>query len=96
VDTGKRFSIGYGTGNLSGNVVTDSINIAGLPLNAHTLGVATMESVEFSSNTTAFDGIMGLAPSVSLYSIGRLVVNLTPLVIDFLCSEDTDTDRGSC
>ncbi|KAK0450070.1 acid protease [Armillaria borealis] len=35
----------------------------GLSLDAHTFGVATTESVDFSSDSTPFDGLMGLAQS---------------------------------
>lgn len=63
-DTKTPFSITYGTGEVSGNIVTDDINVAGLALPKHTFGVATTESVEFSDNSTPFDGLMGLAQSV--------------------------------
>lgn len=43
----------------------DDILIAGLALKQHIFGVATQESIEFSSSTTPFDGLMGLAQSVS-------------------------------
>lgn len=42
----------------------DNLAIAGLTLNAHTFGVAANESVDFSSNSVPFDGLMGLAQSV--------------------------------
>jgi hypothetical protein len=64
VDTKKPFSVTYGTGDVSGNVITDNVKIATLPLKQHTFGVAQVESVDFSSNTTPFDGLMGLAKSV--------------------------------
>lgn len=54
----------YGTGNVAGNVVRDTLAIAGLTLNAHTFGVANIESVDFASNTVPFDGLIGLAQSV--------------------------------
>lgn len=63
VDTGKQFQVTYGSGAVAGDIVTDNINIAGLKLNAHTFGVALVESVDFSSNATTFDGLMGLAQS---------------------------------
>ncbi len=40
--------------------------MAGLSLDAHTFGVATDETVDFSADTTPFDGLMGLAQSVSV------------------------------
>ncbi|THG95238.1 hypothetical protein EW026_g6382 [Hermanssonia centrifuga] len=64
VDSGKPFAVTYGSGNVAGDIVTDNINVAGLALNAHTFGVATSESVDFSSDQTPFDGLMGLAQSV--------------------------------
>ncbi|KAF9490810.1 acid protease [Pleurotus eryngii] len=62
-DTQKPFQVTYGTGEVQGSIVTDDISVAGLPLQAHTFGVATTESVDFSDNSTPFDGIMGLAQS---------------------------------
>ncbi|KAF9453437.1 acid protease [Macrolepiota fuliginosa MF-IS2] len=63
VDTNAPFSVTYGTGSVSGDIITDNLAIAGLQLTGHTFGVATTESVDFSSNTTPFDGLMGLAQS---------------------------------
>jgi len=63
VDTGKTFEVTYGTGEVSGDIVQDDITIAGLTLNAHTFGVATSETDDFSSDDTPFDGLMGLAQS---------------------------------
>jgi len=39
--------------------------MAGLQLNAHTFGVVSEETSQFSANTVSFDGLMGLAQSVS-------------------------------
>lgn len=63
VESGKRFEIRYGSGTVEGNLVTDNINIAGLTLNKHLFGVALSETVDFSGNSTTFDGVMGLAKS---------------------------------
>ncbi|KAL0954630.1 hypothetical protein HGRIS_003585 [Hohenbuehelia grisea] len=63
VDTKAPFEVTYGTGNVKGDIVTDNINVAGLVLNKHTFGVATAESVDFSDDSTPFDGLMGLAQS---------------------------------
>ena len=63
-DTNKPFEVTYGTGHVSGDIVTDDVSIAGLALKAHTFGVANTESVDFSSDTVPFDGLMGLAQSV--------------------------------
>ncbi|CAE6478160.1 hypothetical protein ACGC1H_002750 [Rhizoctonia solani] len=60
---GRTFKVTYGTGQVAGDVITDDVVIAGLKLPAHTFGAATVESVEFSSNDTPFDGLVGLAKS---------------------------------
>lgn len=60
---GRTFQVTYGTGQVAGDVITDDVVIAGLKLPAHTFGAATVESVEFSSNDTPFDGLVGLAQS---------------------------------
>ncbi|CAE6462297.1 unnamed protein product [Rhizoctonia solani] len=60
---GRIFQVTYGTGQVAGDVITDDVVIAGLKLPAHTFGAATVESVEFSSNDTPFDGLVGLAKS---------------------------------
>ena len=65
VDTKAPFAVTYGSGNVAGDIITDNLNVAGLELDAHTFGVATSESVDFSSDTVPFDGLMGLAQSVS-------------------------------
>ncbi|KAG6844956.1 hypothetical protein H0H87_002070 [Tephrocybe sp. NHM501043] len=63
VDTKQQFQVTYGTGAVAGDIVTDDIVLAGLSLKTHTFGVALIESVEFSDNSTPFDGLMGLAQS---------------------------------
>ncbi|QRV75503.1 aspartyl protease [Ceratobasidium sp. AG-Ba] len=60
---GKTFQVTYGTGQVAGDIITDDVVIAGLKLPTHTFGVATVESVEFSSNDVPFDGLVGLAQS---------------------------------
>jgi len=62
-DTKAPFSVTYGSGAVSGTIITDNVVLAGLPLPAHTFGVADLESVQFSGNDIAFDGLMGLAQS---------------------------------
>jgi hypothetical protein len=66
VDFEIPFSISEGRGQVSGTVVTDNILVGNLPLDRHTFGVATTESFDFTSNNIPFDGVMGLAQSVSL------------------------------
>jgi hypothetical protein len=77
--TQKPFNISYGTGQVSGNIVQDNVVIAGLPLTKHVFGVASLESIEFSSNQTPFDGLMGLAKS-------SLSQQQTPTPIESLAS----------
>jgi hypothetical protein len=101
VDSGNPFSVTYGTGNVAGDIVTDNIAIAGLALNAHTFGVATSESVDFSSDSTPFDGLMGLAKSAlsqqqtatpveSLASAGLISAAITSFKISRLADNKND------
>jgi len=62
-NTGQPFQVTYGTGSVSGNIVTDNVVIGNFSLPAHTFGVANTESVQFSSNSVPLDGLMGLAQS---------------------------------
>ncbi|KAI1797305.1 acid protease [Ganoderma leucocontextum] len=62
-DLGTQFQVTYGTGNVQGDIIQDDISVAGLALPAHTFGVATAESVDFSDDSVPFDGLMGLAQS---------------------------------
>lgn len=73
MDTAAPFTVTYGSGSVSGDIVTDNVVVAGLALNAHTFGVATTESVDFSSDATPFDGLMGLAQSVRPHRFMRLL-----------------------
>ncbi|KAJ9479187.1 putative Saccharopepsin (putative) [Pseudozyma hubeiensis] len=57
------FSIQYGTGDVSGNLATDDLEIAGLALTNYTFAVTTQESSDFADDTVPFDGLMGLARS---------------------------------
>lgn len=41
----------------------DTLSMGGLTLRNHTFGVTLQESIEFSSDDTQFDGLMGLAQS---------------------------------
>ncbi|KAK0485092.1 acid protease [Armillaria novae-zelandiae] len=62
-DQNTQFQVTYGTGAVQGDIVKDNVVVAGLSLDAHTFGVATAETVDFSSDSTPFDGLMGLAQS---------------------------------
>lgn len=57
------FSIQYGTGDVSGFLATDNVEIAGLKLEGYTFAVTTEESDDFADDTVPFDGLMGLARS---------------------------------
>ncbi|KIK96589.1 hypothetical protein PAXRUDRAFT_25008 [Paxillus rubicundulus Ve08.2h10] len=63
VQRNQQFQVTYGSGEVQGVLCNDNVNIAGLALNNHSFGVATVESVQFASNTVSFDGLMGLAQS---------------------------------
>lgn len=65
VGSTQQFQVTYGSGAVQGLLCQDDVNIAGLELKNHSFGVATVESVQFASGTTPFDGLMGLAQSVS-------------------------------
>ena len=75
MDTQAPFQVTYGSGNVAGNIVTDNINVAGLALDNHKFGVALSESVDFSSDNTPFDGLMGLAQSVRLSRCFRILLD---------------------
>lgn len=62
-NTTTPFEVSYGTGHVAGSIIQDNIIVAGLKLTNHVFGVATLESTDFSSNQTPFDGLMGLAQS---------------------------------
>ncbi|KAI1481254.1 acid protease [Daldinia eschscholtzii] len=57
-DSGEEYSVEYGSGEVSGHVVTDSINIAGLEVTMP-FGVANVTSDQFSQ--FPFEGILGLS-----------------------------------
>lgn len=57
------FQVTYGTGQVSGFIISDNVLIGNLALAKHVFGVATVESQDFSNDTTKFDGLMGLAQS---------------------------------
>jgi len=79
------FEVTYGTGNVQGVIIQDDIVVAGQKLKAHTFGVATAESVDFSADTTPFDGLMGLA-------ISTLSEQKVPTPIESLASSGAVTD----
>ncbi|CAJ2511578.1 Uu.00g072030.m01.CDS01 [Anthostomella pinea] len=60
VDTGKTYSVEYGTGKVGGHVIEDTISVAGLAVTV-SFGVANTTSDEFTE--FPFDGILGLSMS---------------------------------
>ena len=66
MDSKKQWDITYGSGSVSGNIVTDNVVIAGLALNKHTFGVAYRESLDFADDAIPYDGLMGLALTVCI------------------------------
>ena len=61
VDTNQTFNVTYGTGAVVGDIIQDTLVVAGLQLSDHTFGVASQETDEFTG--ASFDGLMGLAQS---------------------------------
>ncbi|KAG6901122.1 hypothetical protein C0995_000371 [Termitomyces sp. Mi166 len=78
-DTTKPWQIQYGTGAVSGTIVTDTVSIAGLKLTNHSFGVAHKESNDFIPDYIPFDGLLGLAKK----TISRQQV---PTLLDALVS----------
>ncbi|KAF8311984.1 acid protease [Clavulina sp. PMI_390] len=81
-DTKNPFSVSYGSGFVSGTIITDNVVLAGFPLNAHTMGVATVESTDFGGNRAVTDGLMGLAQQA-------LSQEKTPTPVESLASAGT-------
>lgn len=101
VDNNQPFNVTYGSGEVSGDIVTDNVAIAGLQLNTHTFGVANTESVQFSSDATPFDGLMGLAQSTlseqgvdtpveSLSKAGLIPATITSFKLGRVADADND------
>ncbi|KAF7330311.1 Acid protease [Mycena venus] len=59
VNTGKKWSVTYGSGAASGEIVTDTVILGGMVLGNHSFGVAHSMSQSFSGDKAA-DGLMGL------------------------------------
>ncbi|KAK6825199.1 aspartic-type endopeptidase (CtsD) [Apiospora arundinis] len=57
-DSGKSFSVEYGSGSVSGSLVTDTVKIAGMTVTMD-FGLAKTTSQQFTS--FPFDGILGLS-----------------------------------
>ncbi|KAJ1041123.1 hypothetical protein NDA10_004325 [Ustilago hordei] len=74
------FSIQYGTGDVSGNLARDDMEIVSLNLASYTFAVTKQESSDFADETVPFDGLMGLARS-ELSNAGQ------PTPIDALYAE---------
>ncbi|KAG7451050.1 aspartic peptidase A1 [Guyanagaster necrorhizus] len=100
-DSNKQFEVTYGTGAVQGTIIQDNMVVAGLSLDAHTFGVATTETVDFSSDSVPFDGLMGLAQSTlseqgvstpveSLASAGLIDAAITSFKISRLADDLND------
>lgn len=63
VDSQQPFQVTYGSGAVAGTIIQDNVVMAGLQLNKHVFGTANEETVQFTG--APFDGLMGLAQSVS-------------------------------
>ncbi|KIY66525.1 acid protease [Cylindrobasidium torrendii FP15055 ss-10] len=61
--TDENWVIWYGSGAVAGLLATDHVSIGGLTVKNHRFGVATNESLDFTSEDVPFDGIFGLARS---------------------------------
>ncbi|KAI0137291.1 aspartic peptidase domain-containing protein [Xylariales sp. AK1849] len=61
-DTGTPFSVEYGSGDVSGHVITDSMKVAGMSV-TYSFGLTNVTSSQFTS--FPFDGILGLSRSGS-------------------------------
>lgn len=57
-DTGTSFSVGYGSGDVSGDLIEDSMKVAGLSV-TYSFGLANETSSQFTQ--FPFDGILGLS-----------------------------------
>jgi Eukaryotic aspartyl protease len=101
VDTKAPFSVTYGTGAVNGSIIKDNLVIAGLQLPGHTFGVATIETNDFASDQTKFDGIMGLAKSTlsqqqtltpveSLAQAGKIQEAITSFKLSRLADQKND------
>lgn len=73
VDSGKPFQVTYGSGEVAGTIIQDNVVMAGLALNKHVFGTANQETVQFTG--APFDGLMGLAQSVSICRLMRQAVD---------------------
>jgi len=85
VASNTPFDTAYGTGEVSGAVITDDVVLAGLQLKAHTFGVTLTETTDFSDDSVPFDGLMGLAKS-------SLSEQKTPTPVESLASQGLIAD----
>ncbi|ORX34252.1 aspartic peptidase domain-containing protein [Kockovaella imperatae] len=59
--SGQQWATQYGSGSVAGVLCSDDMSIAGMKLQNKVFGVSLQESVQFSSKTVPFDGLMGLS-----------------------------------
>jgi hypothetical protein len=74
IDSQQPFAVEYGSGSVSGTIISDTVTLAGLTLTNHTFGTAQDESSQFAQDPNA-DGLMGLAQGVRVLSAVRELVN---------------------
>ncbi|KAK0450069.1 acid protease [Armillaria borealis] len=74
---GEQRSSSFNTFNEQWNITygTDDVTIAGLLLQGHNFGIAEVESVDFASDSTEFDGLIGLAQSTLMVLIGEAITS---------------------
>ncbi|XP_050517441.1 cathepsin D-like [Diabrotica virgifera virgifera] len=97
---GKPFHIQYGSGELSGFLSEDSVEVGGLPVKNQIFAEATEETSQ-SFVTSTFDGILGLAyPALSEAKVAPVFQNLIEQgavdkpVFSFYLSQTANGDKG--
>ncbi|KAG7089862.1 hypothetical protein E1B28_011506 [Marasmius oreades] len=63
IDMKVPFEVTYGSGHVEGTKVLDDFTFGGFRLPKLQLGLATLQSIDFSDDDVPFDGLMGLALS---------------------------------
>ncbi|KAJ7284664.1 aspartic peptidase domain-containing protein [Mycena rebaudengoi] len=63
-NTGESWAVKYGSGSVSGDLVTDHVEFAGTTLKHHKFGIARNESSDFTPDIIPLDGMLGCAKSI--------------------------------
>jgi cathepsin D len=83
-DTGKSFTLSYGSGSVTVEEFTDTITIAGLTAPAQSFGAATDLSPGFQPSNFQADGVIGMAfQSISVF-------NAPPVFQSLVAAQQTD------